>query len=148
MSKNEEKSAGKIRGSIRFKILFLILTLSLASLVGFGILVFNGFRMQNIARLKIEEYTEALAKDSYAEFNTFLNAIQASSGLSQDLGELFYRLKDVLNRQQLAEYMEAEYHTAFARELALLGGGAFFEPYAFYPDIERFHYFCSKEPTP
>ena len=149
MQNNEEElSGGKIRGSIRYKILFLILSLSLAALVGFGILVLNGFRMQSITKAMIEEYTDSLAKDSFAEFAKILDAIQASSGISQDLGETFFRLKDVLSRQELAVIMEAEYHTAFARELALLGGGAFYEPYAFYPDIYRFHYFCSKELTP
>jgi methyl-accepting chemotaxis protein len=76
-----------------------------------------------------------------------LDAIQASSGISQNLGETFYLLKDSLGRRELAAAMEAEYHRAFARETSLLGGGAFYEPRAFYPDVYDFHYFASKALT-
>ncbi|GHV71063.1 hypothetical protein AGMMS49928_21290 [Spirochaetia bacterium] len=130
--------------SIRFKIFFLILVLSLASFIGFGIFVFNGAQMQKISRTVTEQYNEALADASFEQFNSFLGSIQASSGISQNLGETFYMLKDTLSRQELAETMEAEYHTAFARETSLLGGGAFYEPYAFYPNVYDFHYFASK----
>jgi methyl-accepting chemotaxis protein len=133
--------------NIRFKVTALILGLSLASFTGFGILVFNGIRFQQISREVTGEYTDALARESFSMFSDFLNAIQASSANSQNLAETFYMLKDILNRHQLARMMEAEYHRAFAREINLLGGGAFFEPYAFYPDIYDFHYFASKELT-
>ncbi|MDR2718265.1 MAG: cache domain-containing protein, partial [Treponema sp.] len=133
--------------NIRFKVTALVLGLSLASFIGFGILVFNGLRFQQISRDLTGEYNDALARESFSMFNDFLNAIQASSANSQNLAETFYMLKDTLSRQQLARMMEAEYHRAFAREINLLGGGAFFEPYAFYPDIYDFHYFASKELT-
>ncbi|MDR0456288.1 MAG: methyl-accepting chemotaxis protein [Treponema sp.] len=133
--------------NIRFKVSTLVLGLSLASFIGFGILVFNGLHFQQISRELTGEYNDALAGESFSMFNDFLNAIQASSANSQNLGETFYMLKDTLSRRQLAEMMEAEYHRAFARELNLLGGGAFFEPYAFYPEIFDFHYFASKELT-
>jgi methyl-accepting chemotaxis protein len=50
-----------------------------------------------------------------------------------------------LSRRELAQKMEAVYHTTFARELNLLGGGAFYEPNAFYPDVFDFHCFVSKD---
>jgi methyl-accepting chemotaxis protein len=134
--------------NIRFKVTSLVLGLSLASFIGFGILVFNGLRFQRISRELTGEYNNALARESFSMFSDFLNAIQASSANSQNLAETFYMLKDTLTRQQLARMMEDEYHRAFARELNLLGGGAFFEPHAFYPDIFDFHYFASKELTP
>jgi len=133
--------------NIRFKVTSLVLGLSLASFIGFGILVLNGLRFQQISRDLTGEYNDALARESFSMFNDFLNAIQASSANSQNLAETFYMLKDTLSRQQLARMMETEYHRAFARELNLLGGGAFFEPYAFYPDIYDFHYFSSKQLT-
>jgi methyl-accepting chemotaxis protein len=133
--------------NIRFKVTALIFGLSLASFVGFSVLVFNGLRFQKISRGLTGEYNDALARESFSMFNDFLNAIQASSANSQNLAETFYLLKDTISRQQLARMMESEYHKAFAREINLLGGGAFFEPYAFYPDIYDFHYFASKEMT-
>jgi len=133
--------------NIRFKVTSLVLGLSLASFIGFGILVFNGLRFQQISRDLTGEYNDALARESFSMFDDFLNAIQSSSANSQNLAETFYMLKDTLSRQQLARMMETEYHRAFARELNLLGGGAFFEPYAFYPDIYDFHYFSSKQLT-
>jgi methyl-accepting chemotaxis protein len=133
--------------SIRYKIFALVLILSLASFAGFGIFVYNGFRMQSISRTITEQYNEELALDSFDRFKSFLDAIQASSGISQNLGETFYMLRNVLGRRELAEIMTDEYHTAFARETALLGGGAFYEPNAFYPDVYDFHYFASKELT-
>jgi len=133
--------------NIRFKVTALVLGLSLASFVGFGILVFNGLHFQRISRDLTGQYNDALAKESFSMFSDFLNAIQASSANSQNLAETFYMLKDTLSRQQLAGMMEEEYHRAFARETNLLGGGAFFEPHAFYPDIYDFHYFASKELT-
>ncbi|MDR2477299.1 MAG: bacteriohemerythrin [Treponema sp.] len=138
-------SVGKGFTSIRYKIFFLVLSLSLASFAGFGILVFNGSRMQRISRSATGQYNESMAQTSFSHFNDFLNSIQASSGISQNLGETFYMLKDTLSRRELAAAMETEYHRAFARETSLLGGGAFFEPYAFYPDVYDFHYFSSKE---
>ena len=133
--------------NIRFKVTALILGLSLASFIGFGILVFNGLHFQQISRDLTGEYNEALARESFSMFDDFLNAIQASSANSQNLAETFFVLKDTLSRTQLARMMESEYHRAFARETSLLGGGAFFEPNAFYPDIYDFHYFASKELT-
>jgi methyl-accepting chemotaxis protein len=140
-----KSAVGKGFTSIRYKLFFLILSLSLASFAGFGILVFNGSRMERISRSATEQYNEALAQTSFSHFNDFLNSIQASSGISQNLGETFYLLKNTMSRRELAAAMETEYHRAFARETSLLGGGAFFEPYAFYPDVYDFHYFSSKE---
>jgi methyl-accepting chemotaxis protein len=136
--------AGRGFTSIRYKICSLILILSLAAFAGFGVFVYNGGKMRDISRRATEQYHESLARDSFNQFNGFLNAIEESSGISQDLGELFYMLKDSLGRRELAELMAAEYHAAFAREEALLGGGAFYEPRAFYPDVYDFHYFASK----
>jgi methyl-accepting chemotaxis protein len=134
----------KAKSSIRYKIFILILVLSFASLVGFGIFILNSLKMQKIARGFSESYNESLAGKCFYQFNSFLDSIQASSGISQNLGELYYALRDTLSREELATKMEAEYHTAFARETSLLGGGAFYEPYAFYPDVYDFHFFASK----
>jgi signal transduction histidine kinase/CheY-like chemotaxis protein len=133
--------------NIRLKLIALVLGLSLVAFVGFGILVYNGFNFQQISRDLTGKYNDALARETFANFNDFLNAIQASSAISQNLAENFYILKDTLSRQQLRAMMESDYHRAFARETNLLGGGAFFEPHAFYPDIYDFHYFASKELT-
>jgi methyl-accepting chemotaxis protein len=133
--------------SIKFKVTFLVLLLSLVSLVGIGILVFNSSRMQQISHDITGQYEDALASNYFSKFDDFLNAIQASSGISQNLGETFYMLKNTLSRQELAKTMENEYHKAFARETSLLGGGAFYEPYSFYHDVHDFHYFVSKELT-
>jgi methyl-accepting chemotaxis protein len=131
-------------GSIRSKIFILIIILSFASFVGFGFFIFNSLKLQKIARSFSENYNESLAGECFNQFNSFLDSIQASSGISQNLGELYYALRNSLSRQELAGRIEAEYHTAFARETSLLGGGAFYEPYAFYPDVYDFHFFASK----
>ncbi|MDR2718777.1 MAG: methyl-accepting chemotaxis protein, partial [Treponema sp.] len=131
--------------SIRFKLTALILGLSLASFIGFGIFIFNSARVQQIDRRLTGEYQDAVARESFSMFNDFLNMIQASSGISHSLGETFYNLKDTLSRRELAQKMEATYYTTFAREVNLLGGGAFYEPNAFYPDVYDFHCFVSKD---
>jgi len=133
--------------SIKFKVTFLVLLLSLVSLAGIGMLVFNGHRMQQISHDIAGQYGDALTSSYFSKFDDFLNAIQASSGISQNLGEAFYMLKGTLSREELAKTMENEYHKAFARETNLLGGGAFYEPNAFYHDVHDFHYFVSKELT-
>jgi methyl-accepting chemotaxis protein len=133
--------------SIKFKMTLLVLLLSLVSLAGMGILVLNGSRMQQISRDIAGQYEDAMTSNYFSKFDDFLNAIQASSGISQNLGETFYMLKDTLSRKELAKTMENEYHKAFARETNLLGGGAFYEPYSFYHDVHDFHYFVSKELT-
>jgi len=133
--------------SVNFKVTFLILILSITSIIGMGVLASNGLRMQEISYDFVGKYEEALAGGYFSKFDDFLNAIQASSGISQNLGETFYMLKNTMSKQELIKTMENEYHTAFAREEALLGGGAFYEPNAFYPDIRDFHYFVSKELT-
>ncbi|MDR0497739.1 MAG: methyl-accepting chemotaxis protein, partial [Treponema sp.] len=154
MSKNTDRSIGDRAakgngsssglGSIRHKIIILILILSFASFTGFGIFIVNGVRLQGISRGFSEDYNESLARECFNEFNSFLDSIQVSSGMSQNFGEHFYALKDTLNRAELARTMEATYHNSFAREMALLGGGAFYEPNAFYPEVYDFHYFASK----
>ena len=131
--------------SVSYKIAFLIAIMSLASFTGLGILIFNAQHMQKISRDLTGKYEESLGSDSFSKFNAFLNAIQASSGISQNLGETFYRLKDRLSRQELASMMVDEYRTAFSREISLLGGGAFYEPNAFYGDVFDFHCFVSKK---
>jgi hypothetical protein len=84
--------------SIRFKVIVLILVLSIASFIGFGILIVNGQQVRRISHGLTGDYEDALARESFSKFNDFLNAIQASSGISQTLGETFYRLKDTLSR--------------------------------------------------
>jgi len=123
----------------------LVLALSLTSFLGFGLLILNGIRFQNISHELTELYNDSLARESFSQFNEFLNTTEATSSLSLELAENYYRLRNIISRQDLAAMMVHNYHTTFARETTLLGGGAFFEPYAFYPDIERFHYFCNKE---
>jgi len=146
MQTSENFSSPKVV-SIKFKVTFLVLLLSLVSIAGIGVLVFNSYRMQQISHEIAEQYGDALTGNYFSKFDDFLNAIQASSGISQNLGETFYMLKDSLSRQELAKTMEDEYHKAFARETNLLGGGAFYEPNAFYHDVHDFHYFVSKELT-
>jgi len=140
--KSNAKSSGL--GSIRYKIFLLILVLSFASFIGFGVFILNSQKLQKIARGFSESFNESLAGECFNQFNSFLDSIQASSGISQNLGELYYALRNTLSREELARRIEAEYHTAFAREASLLGGGAFYEPRAFYPDVYDFHFFASK----
>jgi len=145
MQTEENPSDAKKFISIKFKVIFLVMLLSLVSIAGIGMLIFNSFRMQQISHDFAGQYEEATTNNYFSKFADFLNAIQASSGISQDLGETFYMLKNTLSREELAKTMENEYHRAFARETNLLGGGAFYEPKAFYPDVHDFHYFVSKE---
>jgi len=147
MQKKEKAAKPKKFISIKFKVTFLVLLLSLVSLAGIGVLVFNSTIMQQISHDITGQYDDALTSNYFSKFDDFLNAIQTSSGISQNLGETFYMLKDALEREELAKIMEDEYHRAFSRETNLLGGGAFFEPNAFYPDVRDFHYFVSKELT-
>jgi methyl-accepting chemotaxis protein len=146
-SRTESAVSGKPRGiaSIRSKVFFLVLILSLASFIGFGIFILNGRKMRLLTRDVTAQQERALSQDSIDRFNAFLDSIEARSGISQDLAESLYLVKDTLGRRELAEVMASAYHTAFAREPLLLGGGAFFEPYAFYPDVYDFHFFASKE---
>ncbi|MDR2595270.1 MAG: methyl-accepting chemotaxis protein [Fibromonadaceae bacterium] len=147
MQKTKNAAKSKKFISIKFKVTFLVLLLSLVSLAGIGVLVFNSTIMQQISHDITGQYDDALTNNYFSKFDDFLNAIQTSSGISQNLGETFYMLKDALEREELAKIMEDEYHRAFARETNLLGGGAFYEPNAFYPDVRDFHYFVSKELT-
>jgi methyl-accepting chemotaxis protein len=100
--------------------------------------------LQERSRELTQDLNVAQAEKYFAQLNTFLNSIQASAGISQDLGETFYALRDRLPEAELRTYMAATYHRVFSLEPMLLGGGAFYEPYAFYPEIEDFHYFVSK----
>ncbi|GHU33863.1 methyl-accepting chemotaxis protein [Spirochaetia bacterium] len=129
---------------INLFIITFIVVLSLASFIGFGVFMYNSSLMQSITRDLTKKYNDTLAQESFEEFNAFLKAIQASSGIAQDLGELFYALKDTLTRKELEDLMNVEYHKAFARETSLLGGGAFYEPNVFYPEDYDFHHFVSK----
>jgi len=142
------KIGGSGLGSIRYKIFILILVLSLASFAGFGIFVVNSLRMQEIARDFSENYNESLAGESFNLFNAFLDTIQEGSGVSQTLGESYFALRDTMSRAELADAMLRAYRTTFARETAMLGGGGFFEPYAFYGDVYDFHCFVSKVLSP
>jgi methyl-accepting chemotaxis protein len=143
-SPNKSSAESSGLGSIRYKIFLLFLVLSFASFIGFGVFFLNGQKLQKIARGFSESFNESLAGECFNQFNSFLDSIQASSGISQNLGELYYALRNTLSREELARRMETEYHTAFARETSLLGGGAFYEPRAFYPDVYDFHFFASK----
>ena len=138
------KTSSRGLGSIRYKIFILILVLAVASFIGFGIFVVNSFRMQAIARGFSESYNASLAGESFNQFNSFLDSVQVGSGISQTLGESYYALKDTLSRSELENSMLRAYRSSFAREEAMLGGGGFFEPYAFYPDVYDFHCFVSK----
>jgi methyl-accepting chemotaxis protein len=133
-----------MKSSIRSKIVFLIAALSLAAFAGFGVFLYNAVSMQKISREVIAKYNEALTEGAFSRFDDFLNAIEGSSGISQALGETFYNQRNTLSREEITAAMPQEYHRIFAREEQLLGGGAFFEPYAFYPDAYDWHYFSSK----
>ncbi|MCL2139204.1 MAG: methyl-accepting chemotaxis protein, partial [Treponema sp.] len=130
--------------SIRFKVVILIMILAAASFIGFITFIINGTEMREMAGNFSDDFNEALVQEHINEFNAFLDSIQASSGISQTLGETFHSLKDSLSRRELMQSMLDRYRIAFAREPALLGGGGFYEPYAFYPDEYDFHCFVSK----
>jgi len=138
-------SKTRIGGGIGLKAVILVALLSVVSLIGMGALIFNGFRMQRIAREFKEKYGNELIHDYFTELYAFLDAIEVSSGISQNLAETFYMLKDVMDREELQKHMKDVYYTSFARETVLLGGGAFYEPNAFYSDVHDFHCFVSKE---
>ncbi|MDR2483628.1 MAG: bacteriohemerythrin, partial [Treponema sp.] len=135
---------GGIFSSIRSRLFFLILILAVTSFAGFGVFIINGSHLQRISRSVTGQYNQSLTQDYFNRFNAVLNSVQKTASISQDLGELFYKVKDKLSREEIAAIMPDEYHSAFAREPVILGGGAFYEPNAFYPDVEDFHYFASK----
>ena len=118
--------------------------LSITSFIGFTVFIVNSTRMRKIAAEYSENYNASLAAESFNQFSDFLESVRVSSGISQTLGESFYDLRNTLSRGALADAMLNAYRTTFARELSLLGGGGFFEPYAFYPDVYDFHCFVSK----
>jgi len=143
-SSTSEVQRSKGLGSIRYKIVLLILILSIASFTGFGIFIANGIQLQKISKGFSESYNETRAGESFNQFNSFLDSIQASSGISQALAETFYAIKHIPSRGELERIMLNDYRTTFAREISLLGGGAFYEPNAFYPNEHDFHCFVSK----
>ena len=140
---NSGKTGG-ILSSIRYRLFFLILILAITAFAGFGVFIINGSHLQRISRTVTGQYNQSLTQDYFNRFNAMLDAVQKTASISQDLGELFYKVKDQLTREEIAEIMPDEYHAAFAREPVILGGGAFYEPNAFYPDVYDFHYFASK----
>ncbi|MDR3170952.1 MAG: methyl-accepting chemotaxis protein, partial [Treponema sp.] len=130
--------------SIRSKIFILVLVVSITAIIGFGIFMYNASVMQRMSYELTEDLNNAMVAVDFAAFNKYLDMIQASSGISQDLGETFYALRDKLPQEELQNTMTTIYHAAFSREPELLGGGAFYEPHAFYPDEYDFHFFASK----
>jgi methyl-accepting chemotaxis protein len=134
--------------SIRFKMIILVAALAVAAFAGFGIFLRNSFFMQRFSRGLTGDYINASSRDDFLVFEEFLSSIEASAGISLALGESYYQLRNTLTRAELEEAMPRDYHRAFAEEKNLLGGGAFYEPYAFYPDVYDFHYFSSKPLLP
>ncbi len=130
--------------SIRTKVFILVLAISLAAFVGFGIFMYNASTMQSMSHNLTREHAASMVKGHFANFNSFLKSIESSSGISQVLGESYYALRKDLPREELQGKMAASFATAFSREANLLGGGAFYEPNAFYPDEFDFHLFASK----
>ncbi|MDR3342399.1 MAG: methyl-accepting chemotaxis protein [Treponema sp.] len=133
--------------SIRIKVLLLVSALALAAIIGFSIFMYNTATMQRMSHELTQELGDTQVAVEFANFKGFLNAIQASSGISQDLGEIFYVLRDKVSREELQSTLSTAFHQAFVREQELLGGGAFYEPNAFYPDAYDFHFFASKAMT-
>ncbi|MDR1325875.1 MAG: methyl-accepting chemotaxis protein [Treponema sp.] len=129
---------------IRSKIVSLVILVALCAMVGFGIFMYTTLTLQGISRECTQNLNLVQADEYSIELNAFLNSVQESAGISQSLGETFYGLRSILPEAQLRTYMATTYHRAFSLEPNLLGGGAFYAPYAFYPEIEDFHYFASK----
>ena len=70
---------------ISFKMTSLVLALSLTSFLGFSLLILNGIRFQNISHELTEQYNDSLARESFSQFNEFLNTTEAISGLSLEI---------------------------------------------------------------
>ena len=131
--------------SIRAKVIFLVAAISLAAFIGFGVFIYNASTMRDMSHNLTREHVKIMAEEYFTKFDSFLNSIEASAGVSQALGESYYFLRNDLTRPDLEARMSRAYQTTFAREKHLLGGGAFYEPNAFYPDIHDFHLFISKK---
>ena len=131
--------------SIRVKMVLLVAAISLIAFIGVGVFVYNASTMQNMSNELTKEHVRVMADEYFARFDSFLGAIEASAGMSQALGESYYFLRNDLPRPELEAKMSRAYQMAFAREKNLLGGGAFYEPNAFYPDVRDFLLFLSKE---
>jgi methyl-accepting chemotaxis protein len=129
---------------IRFKIALLVTTVAFCAFMGFGIFMYTTLTIQRMSHELTQRLSATNAEKHGAELNSFLDSIQVSAGISQDLGEIFYELRSILPEDELRSLMEQTYHRAFSLESNLLGGGAFYAPHTFYPDIEDFHYFASK----
>ncbi|MDR1986414.1 MAG: methyl-accepting chemotaxis protein [Treponema sp.] len=129
---------------IRSKITLLVVIVVICALVGFGIFMYTTLTLQKMSRDLTQDLNLTKAEAYYAQFNTFLNSVQGSAGISQSLGETFYELRSALPEAELKTYMVNTYHRTFSLESQVLGGGAFYAPHAFYPEIEDFHYFASK----
>ena len=131
--------------NIRTKVVLLVAAISLSAFIGFGVFIYNAATMQTMSHNLTRDYVKVMAKEYFDRFNSFLGAIEASAGVSLTLGESYYFLRNSLARPDLEAQMSRAYQTAFAREDHLLGGGAFYEPNAFYPDVRDFLLFLSKE---
>ena len=130
--------------SIRIKVVLLVAAISLAAFIGFGVFVYNAATMQGMSHDLTRDHVNVMAKEYFAKFDSFLGSIEASSGVSQALGESFYFLRQDLPQPELQARMARAYQIAFSRESSLLGGGAFYEPDAFYPGTRDFLLFLSK----
>ncbi|MDR0629518.1 MAG: methyl-accepting chemotaxis protein [Treponema sp.] len=129
---------------IRSKIVLLVILVTLCALVGSGIFMYTTLTLQERVRELTEDLNFAKVEEYFTQLNAFLNSVQGSAGISQSLGETFYELRSILPEAELKTSMVNTYHRTFSLEPSLLGGGAFYGPYAFYPEIEDFHYFASK----
>jgi methyl-accepting chemotaxis protein len=129
---------------IRSKIALLVILVTLCALVGFGIFMYTTVTLQDRFRELTQDLNLVKAGEYFTQLNAFLNSVQGSAGISQSLGETFYELRTTLPEAELRTYMVTTYHRTFSLEPNLLGGGTFYAPYAFYPEIEDFHYFASK----
>ncbi|MDR3342432.1 MAG: methyl-accepting chemotaxis protein [Treponema sp.] len=109
--------------------------------------MYNTSTMQRMSHELMQTLGDTMIAVDFADFNAFLDTIQASSGITQGLGETFYELRNTMPRTELQNIMATAFHLAYFREPELLGGGAFYEPNVFYPETYDFHFFASKSMT-
>ncbi len=129
---------------IRLKVVLLVLGISLAAFIGFAVFVFNASTMRQMYHDLTREHAQTVVQKELLGFNSFLNTIEAASGVSPALGEVYYKLRNSVPREELQTQMAASFKIALAREPNLVGGGAFYEPNLFYPEQFDFHLYVSK----
>jgi methyl-accepting chemotaxis protein len=126
-----------MRFSLRLKILLMVGIITLASLLGSGLLIYNARVIGDRLRVETESHLKALVGKNVEKIESAMLIMERNAIDLATAGEAFHAIRQT-TQQDITEQIRDYLVSNFTGLPKAIGGGLWYEPHAFLKDRKRF----------